>query len=187
MSPTTLAATGRKLAHRGVSSWNSFQPISPHKTLFGGIEIGRTTLQEENAGKTLDVGKPIAKILPPVVKNPLLEFVPNTAPLEIWEGTVVEVNREQSTMLAMLDSCTSNMPRHSAEFDLEWVAEQDRDLVIPGAVFYLTLFKRTRPSVENAQELRFRRRPAWSQRELDKVVSRARELRSKGRIAPFAE
>jgi hypothetical protein len=66
-------------------------------------------------------------------------------------------------MRVSLEAKMVPIPRHQAEIDLEWVAEQDQDLVRPGAIFYLTLFKRTkRGSVENAQELRFRRRPAWS-------------------------
>jgi hypothetical protein len=74
------------------------------------------------------------------------------------------------------------------EIDLEWVAEQDQDLVRPGAVFYLTLFKRTtRGSVENAQELRFRRRPAWSTAQLRRVEQEAAMLLSKMKPLPTCE
>jgi hypothetical protein len=74
------------------------------------------------------------------------------------------------------------------EIDLEWVAEQDQDLVRPGAVFYLTLFKRTkRGSVENAQELRFRRRPAWSSGQLKQIEQDAARLLAKMKPLPTWE
>jgi len=80
------------------------------------------------------------------------------------------------------------VPRHSAEIDLEWVSDQDKDLVRPGAVFYLTLFKRTkRGSVENAQELRFRRRPSWSLNQLKRIEESAPSLAAKMKALPIAE
>jgi hypothetical protein len=54
-------------------------------------------------------------------------------------------------------------------------------------VFYLTLFKRTKPSVENAQELRFRRRPAWSTSQVEQIERDATMLRSKMKARPVAE
>lgn len=188
MSTSTVAAAGRVLAHRGISGWNSAQPISLPKTLPTAHSDDLTYFPVlDVVGRTAFVSAPRARVLPPVVRNPLLEIVPNAAPLEIWEGVVTAVDPISKTMQTTLNACSSRMPSHTAEFDLEWVSEQDLDLVKPGAVFYLTLFKRTRPSLENAQELRFRRRPAWTQGELDKVFSQARELREKGRVAPIAE
>jgi len=77
------------------------------------------------------------------------------------------------------------MARHTGEIDLEWVSEQDLALVGPGAVFYLTLFKRTKSgSIENAQELRFRRRPSWSEVQLEQIAEDATRVLAKMKAVP---
>lgn len=110
----------------------------------------------------------------------------DSTPLQIWEGTVIDVDRAASSMHVLLDAKIGQVPRHTAEIDLEWVSDQDQDLVCPGAVFYLTLFKRTKPSVENAQELRFRRRPAWSVTQLKQIDEASGLLLSKMKVLPSA-
>ena len=112
------------------------------------------------------------------------EVSANSMPLQIWEGTVLDVNRAAGVMQVLLDAKIGQMPRHTGEIDLEWVDDQDQDLVRPGAVFYLTLFKRTKPSVENAQELRFRRRPSWSAAQLKQIEEDAAMLLSKMKPLP---
>jgi len=105
--------------------------------------------------------------------------------MQVWEGTVLGVNREAGVMQVLLDAKIGQMPRHTGEVDLEWVSEQDKDLVRSGAVFYLTLFKRTRQgSIENSQELRFRRRPSWSAAQLKQIEDDAALLYSKMRPLP---
>lgn len=110
----------------------------------------------------------------------------NSMPIQIWEGTVVNVDIENGLMRVLLDAKMGDIPRHTGEIDLEWVSDQDKDLVVSGAVFYLTLFKRSRPSVENAQELRFRRRPSWSASQLKQVAEDAATLSSKMKSLPAA-
>ena len=113
------------------------------------------------------------------------EVSADSTPLQIWEGTVIEVDNAAKIMRVLLDAKIGNMPRHSGEIDLEWVSEQDRNLVRPGAVFYLTLFKRTkRGSIENSQELRFRRRPSWSAAQLEQIEANASMLLSKMKVLP---
>jgi hypothetical protein len=114
----------------------------------------------------------------------LREVSANSTPLQIWEGTVLDVNRAAGVMQVLLDAKIGEIPRHTGEIDLEWVDDQDQDLVRPGAVFYLTLFKRTKPSVENAQELRFRRRPSWSAAQLKRIEEDAAMLLSKMKSLP---
>jgi len=88
-------------------------------------------------------------------------------------------------MQVLLDAKIGQMPPHTGEVELEWVSDQDQDLVRPGAVFYLTLFKRTkRGSIENAQELRFRRRPSWSAAQLKQIEADAAMLLSKMKALP---
>lgn len=125
---------------------------------------------------------------PPLARKTLpTDISANSTPLQIWEGTVVEVDRVSGIMQVLLDAKIGQIPQHTAEIDLEWVDDQDQDLVRPGAVFYLTLFKRIKPSVENAQELRFRRRPAWSASQIEQIERDAAMLGSKIKARPIAE
>ena len=104
----------------------------------------------------------------------------DSIPLQIWEGTVLTVDIASDVMQVQLDAKIGQVARHTAEIELQWVSEQDLDLVRPGAVFYLTLFKRTkRGSVENSQELRFRRRPSWSVAQLKQIDNDAAMIASK--------
>ena len=125
------------------------------------------------------------KFEPPVMRISLPVGADST-PLQIWEGTVIEVDLEADVMQVLLDAKIGKMSRHTGEIDLEWVSDQDKDLVRPGAVFYLTLFKRTKRggSIENSQELRFRRRPAWSATQLKRVKEDADELLSRMKPLP---
>lgn len=115
------------------------------------------------------------------------DVIADSTPLQIWEGTVIDVDRANDVMRVFLDAKIGRIPRHSAEIDLQWVSEQDQDLLRPGAVFYLTLFKRTKPTVENSQELRFRRRPAWSSTQIKKIEDDTVALLSKMKALPLAE
>ncbi|HRF13894.1 MAG: hypothetical protein ABTS16_00340 [Candidatus Accumulibacter phosphatis] len=108
--------------------------------------------------------------------------------IQIWEGRVLSVDLQSEVMSVLLSARIGQVADHTAEIDLQWVADQDRDLVQPGAVFYLTLFKRLRRgSVENAQELRFRRRPAWSRQQIQRIQADAAMIRSKMKARPIAE
>lgn len=112
----------------------------------------------------------------------------DSTPLQIWEGTVLEVDISAGVMHVLLDAKMGSVPRHAADIDFEWVSDQDKDLVRAGAIFYLTLFKRTRRgSIENSQELRFRRRPAWSLTQLKRIDEDASKLAAKMKDLPLAE
>ena len=89
-------------------------------------------------------------------------------------------------MQVLLEAKIGQMPRHTGEIELDSVSPQDQDLVRPGAVFYLTLYKRTIPSVENIQELRFRRRPSWSAAQLTQVERDSSMFLSKMKAPPSA-
>jgi hypothetical protein len=112
---------------------------------------------------------------------------PDSAVLEIWEGTVLQVDFPEKVMQVTLDAKTSEIPRHTAQIALEWVTDQDMDLVRPGAVFYLSLFKQTRQgTIYNSQELRFRRRPGWSKQQLERVSQDAEALSQKIKARPLS-
>lgn len=149
--------------------------------------VSRTELSSDRSSGSLPTS---AQEPPRSFDSPLLApwnpIGADSTPLQIWEGTVFEV--DHMVMRVLLDAKMGQVPRHTAEIDLEWVSDQDKDLVRPGAVFYLTLFKRTkRGSVENSQELRFRRRPSWSPIQLKRIEDAATKLVAKMKALPTAE
>ena len=102
---------------------------------------------------------------------------PKTVPIQLWEGKVLDVNTKSGTMDVYLSAKIGNSPDHTAEINLEWVHAQDSDLVRPGAIFYLTLYKETkRGSISNSEELRFRRLPSWSKSQIERVKLEASRL-----------
>ncbi len=108
------------------------------------------------------------------VPGAILGAVQNTKPIQIWEGVVLTVDRERSQISAKLRARSGEFPEHTASFNFQWIPDQDMDLVIPGAVFYLTLFRKIkRGTIENTQELRFRRLPSWSNMQVRKVYEAA--------------
>lgn len=94
----------------------------------------------------------------------------SASPVQIWEGEVKSVDWKSKMMEVELNAKIGSLPTHAAEIELRRVAEQDLELVSPGAVFYLTVSDRwDRGTIENVQELRFRRRPSWSRRQIDEI------------------
>lgn len=110
------------------------------------------------------------------------------APIEVWEGEVKSIDAQRQTMHVYLRSKIAHFEDHAGEIALEWVAEQDKDLVHPGAVFYWTLYKETRRgSIRNSQELRFRRLPNWSRAQLQKIRNEASKLFQDAKVARVLE
>lgn len=103
------------------------------------------------------------------------------AVIQVWEGTVLEVHLEIESMSVRLAAKMGIVAEHTADISLDWVSEQDRDLVTPGAVFYLTLSRKLSKgkSRQNYEELRFRRMPAWTAKQAQALRDSARALTSK--------
>lgn len=100
-------------------------------------------------------------------------------PIEVWEGVVIH-QLDAETLQVSLTPKIGSSPAHTAEIELQWVDEQDRDLIRPGAVFYLSLGKTSRGgSYENAQKIRFRRQPDWSARQVKKIWADVKILSGK--------
>jgi hypothetical protein len=104
----------------------------------------------------------------------------DSKPIQIWEGVVLSVDSDKPIMYARLTAKMGDIPDHTAAISFEWIHDQDRELVKSGAVFYLTLFrKRSRGSVQNSQEIRFRRVPNWSSADVHRLQGAADVLLSK--------
>jgi hypothetical protein len=97
--------------------------------------------------------------------------------LELWEGTVTQIDGDffEATLLS-----SGNDPlRLDAEFDVDDLSRDDKELLAPGASFYLTISRvRSRDGrVGRRADIRFRRLPKWRDVEIDAVWERARERR----------
>ena len=116
--------------------------------------------------------------LPQLAKTHAARQTISSIPNEIWEGTVQSVDEKARIMSVTLEPMLQqNVSRHSADISLDYVVQQDLPLVRPGAVFYLTIFiKRKRTSIQNAEEIRFRRMPAWSRVHIKKIKDDVAEL-----------
>jgi hypothetical protein len=109
-----------------------------------------------------------------------LDTAPDSVELEVWEGVVIGIDSRARSMQVRLEAKNSRIEPHTARISFDYIADQDSDLVQPGAVFYLTLFNQTlRGTVRNSQELRFRRRPDWSKQQIEIIESDAKALEGK--------
>jgi hypothetical protein len=110
------------------------------------------------------------------------------APIEVFEGTVRSVNLRDEIMYVTLTSKTRDVSDHSADISFAWVNPQDLDLIAPGAVFYLSLYKEWRNgTIRNTEELRFRRMPTWTRTQIARVKDDAERLYSKLQSRPLLE
>ena len=95
--------------------------------------------------------------------------------LQAWEGTVEQVGA--TTFNARLFDRTSS-EEETAEFELSEISEDDRPLVVTGAVFYWDVgYLITPGGRRRASEIRFRRLPAWTREELETARREAAEFR----------
>lgn len=161
---------------------------------FRPIEVGPANTAarpEEFAASSLTAKSQLGKeFLPPSLPKmrEISDDAADAAVLQLWEGRVLSVDDDTQSMRALLSAKMGQVPDHTAQIELQWVSEQDLDLVKPGAVFYLTLYKQVRRgNIKNSQELRFRRRPSWSQHQIQQIRAEAQVLVSKMKARPLAE
>jgi hypothetical protein len=96
--------------------------------------------------------------------------------LQQWEGVVDEVN--DGSFVARLVDRTAKEPDEEAEFDLGEVPTGDRELVVPGAIFYWSVGYRTAATGTRSRVsiISFRRLPAWTEAEKLQARERAEEI-----------
>jgi hypothetical protein len=108
--------------------------------------------------------------------------------LQQWEGVVTEMDGE--TFWAELRDLTDNTSnREVVEIYFGEVAEQDKPLIAPGAVFYWSVgYDTSRAgSLVRASEIKFRRTPRWTNRRLEKIRKEAKLMAEKFRNAQQPE
>jgi hypothetical protein len=101
--------------------------------------------------------------------------------LGTWEGHVVDVKDDSFT--ARLDDLMTGT-HDQAEFFVSDLSNFDRSLLAPGAVFYWTIGYKVAPGGQRSRDsqIRFRRLPKWSHREIERIRKEAAE-----RIANFSD
>lgn len=133
----------------------------------------------------------MSRIAPHIIRVERLakpKLGPLATVLQIWEGEVLHLNVASDTMTVKLIDRQGLVPAHTADVGLDWVVPQDLELVRPGAVFYWTIYRETkRSTIKHAQEIRFRRLPNWTKRQVANVKDNASALLAKFKVAPQAD
>lgn len=179
IAPSRSPSDGRAFDFQINPSWPEIGFRGDSSTAFvDETECGETSTTAKN--------KEVILPLPQIIIDHSADI--DATVIQLWEGRVLEVDLQNELMQVLLTAKIGQIPEHSAEIELQWVSEQDRDLVVAGAVFYLTLYKQTRRgSIKNSQELRFRRRPAWTKQQVQKIYSDADLILAKMQSRPIVE
>ncbi len=96
--------------------------------------------------------------------------------LQKWEGIVMDVMDD--AFLARLIDLTQKGTDEEAEFSFDEISEEDKPLIRSGAIFYWNIGYHTSYSGQRTRTslIRFRRLPAWTQREIDAAKREAERL-----------
>lgn len=96
--------------------------------------------------------------------------------LQQWEGVVVE--RTDDSFTARLRSLGASMPEKRVTVPLEELSNADVPLAQSGAVFYWTIGYRIELHGQKSLSsvIKFRRLPAWTQREIARIQESAARL-----------
>jgi hypothetical protein len=95
--------------------------------------------------------------------------------LQDWEGVVEDVRNDDFFARLRDRTSGSNFDAEAAEIPISEVDADDLPLLKPGAIFYLTIYRRILESGrhERATRMFFRRLPAWTPSMLQSVKERA--------------
>lgn len=149
--------------------------IVRERELVRGDEPG-TGWSSPDRGETSRVSKP--RLVAPLIRLPV-----GTLPLERvrvlqqWEGVVTDVT-DDSFFADLQDLSDSSQPLEVVEIPIEEVSEDDRPLLAEGAVFYWSIGHETSAggTLRRMSEIRMRRMPRWTKRDIQNVAKRAEEL-----------
>jgi len=100
--------------------------------------------------------------------------------LQQFEGVVSEV-AEDAFWADVYDLTEPSRPREVHELPLREIPQADRDLLVPGGVFYWCIGYERSPGgqIRRVSEMRLRRTPKWSAHTLERAKSRAADLLAK--------
>lgn len=99
--------------------------------------------------------------------------------LQKWEGYVTEIDVRKNTFTAKLIDLIDNRNVEIAEFSLEEVEEEDRNMIELGAVFYWNIGYYEAPDGRHRTSLiRFRRMPGWREQDIQSAKKIADNISS---------
>lgn len=96
-----------------------------------------------------------------------------------WEGSVLRIY-SNGVFDAKLCSLTDEDLDVTAEFSVEDLSDDDRSLLAPGAIFYVTEGheRKSGGRVRRASDIRFRRLGRWSEEEIADLLEMAKQRRA---------
>jgi hypothetical protein len=106
---------------------------------------------------------------------PLAEY--RFALLQQWEGVVRELGPAEFTAV-LRDLTNPAQPEEEVVLSFDDVTPDDQKLLAPGGIFYWSIgYRKERTGqVDRVSTIRFRRLPAWSRRDLQRLNDRAKAL-----------
>ncbi len=88
--------------------------------------------------------------------------------IQEWEGYVVTIEKEVFTAHLVDKTRLSDRPEEVVEFPLSDIRNDDRELLVPGAIFRWSVgYQDSYGTKERVSRIVFRRLPAWTKKELD--------------------
>ncbi len=114
-----------------------------------------------------------------IAKSAQSESLINFIALKKLEGQVVSVDQEQKEVsIRFHEIGGNNQTVEEAVFDMEEISPSDYDLLEEGAIVYWNIGYLDQPEGrQRISELRFRRMPIWSKREIEKVEEKAKAFK----------
>lgn len=161
--PVNLGAIEERLRRHAVDFYSS---------------VGTAPLTIINSGSELQPERPREVLIyrpKQKVRNEALRV------LQEWEGIVLTVSESpggsEDFFVAELHDLTNQNEAESAEFSLDEVYIDQRNLVKPGAPFHWIIGYRDRNGTrERVSQIVFRRLPAWREEDIDEAREEARVL-----------
>lgn len=99
--------------------------------------------------------------------------------LQKWEGYIIGINLDDKTFTARLIDLMNNENVEEAEFFIEEIEPEDRELIEIGAVFYWNIGYYEAPDGRHRTSLiRFRRLPGWREQDIQNAKKVADDISS---------
>ena len=98
--------------------------------------------------------------------------------LQQWEGVVSATQKDHEFVAVLQDLTAPSRPEEQATFSVDQVSPADRASIVPGGVFYWSIGYEDTPggTRKTTSIIRFRRLPAWSRRDMDRIDRRVRRF-----------
>lgn len=138
--------------------------------------IGQEEMEDIKSNDS-DVKGPYEKIQSPVLSFISYEPQQTAVALQKWEGMVIAINGD--SFVARLNNLTENTPEEEIEMNFRDISDDDQNLVHLGAIFYWSIgYEKTAAGQrKRTSVIKFRRLPAWTDKELAAIKKKAADAR----------